>query len=265
MECRVKPGNDGTMRFGGRLLLLLSVAVSAPARARRRRETSAGTTTEPTRRCAGRSGSTARRKQSAHRRRHLPRDRAGRGGERTAGRVLRPRDLAGEPLQCPGRQPQGRAGHCAIHAGDGGLSRACRSVRSDRGAAKFGELSARSESHSSAISGSPRPAYNAGPGRVAALLAEPSPAAERDAQLRRDHHRLDRRRMGLGVAAQDGGDHDPARRAVHAARQSDPGAEGRGAAHRRLCAALGHAAHGKLVGEQGLGDLSHDPETSTRR
>jgi hypothetical protein len=33
MECRVKPGNDGTMRFGGRLLLCISVAVSAPASA----------------------------------------------------------------------------------------------------------------------------------------------------------------------------------------------------------------------------------------
>jgi len=31
MDCRVKPGNDGTMRFGERLLLCILVAVSAPA------------------------------------------------------------------------------------------------------------------------------------------------------------------------------------------------------------------------------------------
>ena len=97
------------------------------------------------------------------------------------------------------------------------------------------------------------------------LARRPSRAAGRDAQLRRDHHRLDRRRMGLAVAAADRGDHDPAGRAVHAARQSDPGAEGAGAAHRRLRAALGHAAHRQLVGEQGLGDLSHDRRNNTPR
>ena len=103
-----------------------------------------------------------------------------------------------------------------------------------------------------------------GPARVSAWLAGQTQAAGRDAQLCCDHHRLDRRRMGVAVTAADGGDHDPAGRAVHAACQSDPGAEGRGAAHRRLRAALGHAAHRQLVGEQGLGDLSHHPETICR-
>ena len=72
--------------------------------------------------------------------------------ERASGRVLRPRDLAGEPLQCAGGKSQGRAGYCAIHAADGGFPRLGRSVRSDRGAEKFGELSARPASASSAIS-----------------------------------------------------------------------------------------------------------------
>ena len=103
-------------------------------------------------------------------------------------------------------------------------------------------------------------AYNAGPGRVSAFLDEPSPAAERDAQLRRHHHRLDRGRMGVAVAAEDSGDHDTAGRALHAARQPDLGAEGGGATVGGLCAALGHAAHGELVGEQGVGDLPHDSE-----
>ena len=71
--------------------------------------------------------------------------------------------------------------------------------------------------------------------------------------------------MGLAVAAADRGDHDPAGRAVHEAGESDPGAEGAGAAHRRLCAALGHAAHRELVGEQGLGDVSHAAEDNMPR
>ena len=103
-------------------------------------------------------------------------------------------------------------------------------------------------------------AYNAGPGRVSAFLANRSSAAERDAQLCRDHHRLDRRRMGLAVAAADAGDHDPAGHPLHAACQSDPGAEGGGAADRVLCAALGHAAHRQLVGDQGLGHLSRESQ-----
>ena len=44
------------------------------------------------------------------------------------------------------------------------------------------------------------------------------------------------------------------------ARQSHPGAEGGGAAHRRLCAALGRAADFQLVGEPRLGDLSRAAE-----
>ena len=45
--------------------------------------------------------------------------------------------------------------------------------------------------------------YNAGPGARQRMARRPPHAAERDAQLRRDHHRLDRRRMGLAVAAAD--------------------------------------------------------------
>src|SRR5215472_3409282 len=66
--------------------------------------------------------------------------------------------------------------------------------------------------------------------------------------------------MGLGQPAEDFGDDDPTRRAVHAARQSDPGAKRTGPAHGRLCTALGHAAHRQLVGEQGLGNVSDDSE-----
>jgi hypothetical protein len=36
------------------------------------------------------------------------------GRERSAGRVLRPCDLAGKPFQCPRRQPKGRLGHRAV-------------------------------------------------------------------------------------------------------------------------------------------------------
>ena len=60
--------------------------------------------------------------------------------------------------------------------------------------------------------------YNAGPGRVSAWLAGRRAPAERDAQLRGDHHRLDGGRMGLAVAAEDGRDHDPTGRALHPAR-----------------------------------------------
>ena len=64
--------------------------------------------------------------------------------------------------------------------------------------------------------------------------------------------------MGVAVAAAKFRDHDSAGRAVHAARQSDPGAEGASAAHRRLHPALGRAAHVQLVGKPGVGDLSND-------
>src|SRR6516225_3086225 len=81
------------------------------------------------------------------------------------------------------------------------------------------------------------------------LAFQTSAAARRDPQLCRHHHRLDRRRMGLGQSAENVGYDDPARRAVHAARQSDRGR-----------AALGHAAHRQLLGERRLGDVSADPE-----
>ena len=60
----------------------------------------------------------------------------------------------------------------------------------------------------------------------AAFLASKRPLPSRDAQLRRHHHRLDRRRMGVAVAAQSRGNHYPAGRTVHATCQSDPGAKG---------------------------------------
>ena len=44
--------------------------------------------------------------------------------------------------------------------------------------------------------------YNAGPGARQRVARRPPPAAGRDPQLRRDHHRLDRRRMGLGLPPQ---------------------------------------------------------------
>ncbi len=63
---------------------------------------------------------------------------AGGGGKRVAGRILRAGDLAGEPVQCAGGEPQGRRGHRAIHAAHRGLARPGRPVRSDRGAAPCG-------------------------------------------------------------------------------------------------------------------------------
>jgi hypothetical protein len=97
--------------------------------------------------------------------------------------------------------------------------------------------------------------YNAGPGRVSEWLAGrrtlPSETRNYVATVTGDG-----RRMGLVLAAGDCGNHDPAGAAVHPARQSHPGAERGGAAHRRLCAALGRATDFQLVGEPGLGDLS---------
>jgi hypothetical protein len=102
--------------------------------------------------------------------------------------------------------------------------------------------------------------YNAGPGRVSEWLAGHRTLPRETRNYVGDHHRLDRRRVGVTVAAADRRNNDTAGGAVHPARQSDPGAEGGGAAHRNVCAALGCAAHFQLVREPRLGDLSHAAE-----
>ncbi len=69
-------------------------------------------------------------------------------GQRPAGRILRPRDLAGKPLprRC-GRaddpQRPARAGHRAIHAGHGGGAKSAQPARPDPGVAEIGGIPAR--------------------------------------------------------------------------------------------------------------------------
>jgi hypothetical protein len=88
------------------------------------------------------------------------------------------------------------------------------------------------------------------------VAREPSPPAGRDAQLRGNRHWLDSGRMGIRVAAADGGHHYSGGRTLYSARQSHLGSEGGGKTDRRLHTALGNMACGPLGGEQGLGDVS---------
>ena len=82
-------------------------------------------------------------------------------------------------------------------------------------------------------------AYNAGPGRVGRLprRQRPLPSETRNYVAIITGWTADE--WASPTPPQDGGDHDPAGRAVHAARQSDPGAEGRGAARSRLTCRAG--------------------------
>ncbi len=129
----------------------------------------------------------------------------------------------------------------------------CRSVRSDRGAAQFGKLSAAICSNKFGNLGLAAAGYNAGPGRVSAWLAGHRALPEETRNYVAIITGWTADEWASPSPPKTRRDHDPAGRALHAACQSDPGAEGRSAAHRRLCAALGHAAHRQLVGEQGLG------------
>ena len=105
--------------------------------------------------------------------------------------------------------------------------------------------------------------YNAGPGRVSEWLAgrHALPGETRNYVAIITGWTADE--WASPSPPQTRGHHDPAGRPVHAARQYHPGAEGRGAAHRGLPAALGHAARRQLVGEQGLGDLSRRSRNNT--
>jgi hypothetical protein len=57
-----------------------------------------------------------------------------------SGRVLCPRDLAGEPFRCARCQPQGGGRNRSIHAADRQLARPRGPLRSDRGSAALGGL-----------------------------------------------------------------------------------------------------------------------------
>ena len=144
----------------------MAPAYAAAARARPRSCARAG-------HAVSSAGTTAPRPQSssAHRRRHLSCDRAGCGGERTAGGVLRPRDLAGEPLQRRGGESEGRAGHCAIHATAAdfrGLADPFDPIAALHHAASYlSDLRKQFGNLGLAAAG-----YNAGPGRVSAWLGK---------------------------------------------------------------------------------------------
>jgi hypothetical protein len=85
---------------------------------------------------------------------------------------------------------------------------------------------------------------------------KPSLFARRGAQLRGNHHRLDRGRMGIRVTSTDGGYHHSPGRTLHSACQSHPGSERGGKTHRDLHTALGNMACSPFGGEQGMGDVS---------
>ena len=150
---------------------------------------------------------------------------------------------------------QRRAGHCAIHAADGGLCAGSpiRSIRSKRcsHSASYLHDSAKAVRQS-------RPCRRGLQCRAQPrqrMACRPSRAAGRDAQLRRDHHWLDRGRMGLAVAAEERGNHDPAGRAMHAARQSHSGAEGEGAAASPLMCRAGVSSSPRICPRVRLGQF----------
>jgi hypothetical protein len=72
---------------------------------------------------------------------------------------------------------------------------------------------------------------------------KPPPPAGRDTQLRGNRHRLDHGRMGVRVAAADGGHHYSAGRTLYSARQSNLGSERGGETYRDLHTALGRLAN----------------------
>ena len=100
----------------------------------------------------------------------LPAGRIGRAGARASVRVLRAIDLAGKPLSAQRGRPDdpqrpARAGHCAVHAGNGERARPVRSVRSGGGAAEIGGVP-RGVARQFGNLGLAAAAYNAGPRRV---------------------------------------------------------------------------------------------------
>ena len=107
-------------------------------------------------------------------------------------------------------------------------------------------------------------AYNAGPGRVSAFLASkrPLPSETRNYVA-----------IVTGWTADDWASPSPPQTPETTIPQGIPctrlanlilAPKDRGAADRCLCAALGHAAHRQLVGDQGLGDLSQHTEEIRR-
>ena len=223
MDCRVKPGNDGTMRLAGHLifiaLLVWSVHANAQAPASPPAPQSQNApAVQPAATPAPNTPPTA--------------DDICRALEQDAAENELPVEFFARVIWQESRfnaqavskkGAQGIAQFMPATADYRGLVDPFDPIEALRHSASYlGELRTRFGNLGLAAA-----AYNAGPGRVAAFLAGQAPVAEPDAQLRRHHHRLDRGRLGLGRAAADRGDHDPARRAVHAARQSDPGAETR--------------------------------------
>ena len=127
----------------------------------------------------------------------------GRESLEPAARILRPRDLAGEPLplrrdRAGDAQRPARAGDCAVHARHRERARPARSLQSRAGAAEIGGVSGRAA----------RPVRQSGTGgrRLQCRPAPGSGVARRhrcdaagDAQLRSRHHGLHRRGLGEGA------------------------------------------------------------------
>ena len=145
----------------------------------------------------GRARARGRRAGDRHPRGDLPDDRIGCEGQRSAAGVFRPRDLAGEPLSVRCRrtgdaQRPARAGHRAIHAGNGQRAPAARSLRSRTGAAQvrgIPERVAKPVRQSRPCGGGLQCRTAAGAGMAGRLR----PYAAGDAQLRLRHHRHDGR------------------------------------------------------------------------
>ena len=94
-----------------------------------------------------------------------------RGGEQSAGAVLRQPDPAGERLEAARREPGRRAGHRAVHAADGAGLRAAQSVRSDPRAGGLGKFLGELLEQFGNL-GLAAAAYNAGPRRVQDWMAK---------------------------------------------------------------------------------------------
>ena len=152
---------------------------------------------------SGGAGQTDRRHRCAEI--DLPASRIRGARQRPAGRILRPRDLAGEPLprqrgRADDPQRQARAGHRAVHAGDRGGAAAAQSVRPDSGAAEVGRVPARPARPVRQSRACGRSLQRRPPPR-ARVARRHRPDAVGDAQLRFCHHRLDRRAMVQGRRA----------------------------------------------------------------
>ena len=122
---------------------------------------------------------------------HLRADRGRRRNAPPADRLLHPADLEGKPLSAGCHQPEGRAGHRAVHARHRRAAKADRprSIRSRQSPPR--PVISATWPTSSAISGLPRRPIIPGEKRVENWIAGSGGLAVRDPQLRPVDHRQD--------------------------------------------------------------------------